>query len=175
MFDFRTFDFPIRSAAALLTLAFVATAPAGCQGATTPTPRSTSTVAAQSDSIVRLYAAKQSVYAMAEETVVRDRAAWEAMWQQLHNGLAADPLPAVDFTRDMVVLVAVGQRSTGGTSVRVDGVAAAAGGAVVRYTVTEPGAGCMSTQVITAPVDVVRVPRAAGAVRFERRVTQSVC
>lgn len=169
-------DSRIHSAASLLAPALLAAAPLGCQGTTMPTPRSTTTaVADQSSSIVRLYAAAHSAYEMAEETVVRDRAAWEAAWQQLHNGLAAEPLPAVDFTRDMVLLVAAGQRSTGGTSVRVDSVTAGAGGALVRYTVTEPGAGCMSTQVMTAPVEVVRVPRVAGAVRFERRVARSEC
>lgn len=162
----------IRAAASFLALV---AAPLGCQSATTPAPRSTTAVTDQTDPIVRLYAAKHSAYEMAEETVVRDRAAWEATWRQLHNGLAADPPPAVDFTRDMVVLVAVGQRPTGGTSVRVDGVAAAPGGAVVRYTVTEPGEGCMSTQVLTAPVEVVRVARVAGAVRFERRAARGAC
>ncbi len=132
-------------------------------------------MADQSGSVVQLYAAQHSAYEAAEETLVRDRAAWATTWQQLHNGLVADPLPAVDFTRDMVVLVAAGQRPTGGTSVRVDGVAAEPGGAVVRYTVTEPGAGCMSTQVITAPVVVVRVPRVAGPVRFERRAARADC
>lgn len=171
------FDRRIRSVASLLAPALLTAAgPLGCQGATTPTPRSpTTAVADPSSSIVRLYAAAHSAYEMAEETVVRDRAAWEAAWQQLHNGLAAEPVPPVDFTRDMVLLVAAGQRSTGGTSVRVDGVTAGAGGALVRYTVTEPGAGCMSAQVMTAPVEAVRVPRAAGAVRFERQVARRDC
>lgn len=170
-------DAHIRAAASFL--AFVAAAPLGCQSAPTPTPGSTTAVTDQSAPIVRLYAAQQSAYEMAEATVVRDRATWEATWEatwrQLHDGLAADPRPTVDFTRDMVVLIAVGQRPTEGTSVRVDGVAAASGGAVVRYTVTEPGEGCMSTQVITAPVEVVRVARVTGAVRFDRRVVRSAC
>lgn len=35
---------------------------------------------------------------------VRDRATWEATWSELHRG-NAPPLPEVDFSREMVVLV----------------------------------------------------------------------
>lgn len=129
----------------------------------------------QPSAVVRLYAAQQSTYEMTEEVLVRDRVTWETTWQRLHNGVVADPAPAVDFARDMVVLVAAGQRPTGGTSVRVDGVGPEPGGAVVRYTVTEPGAGCMSTQVMTAPVEVVRAPRVAGPVRFDRKTARAGC
>jgi hypothetical protein len=98
--------------------------------------------------------------------VLRDRAAWEAAWRQLQAGLAAGPAPAVDFAREMVVVVAAGQKSSGGHAVRVDGTSTAPDGALVLHvTATAPGEGCMSTMALTSPVDVVRVPRAPGAVR----------
>jgi hypothetical protein len=125
--------------------------------------------------VARLYGAQTSAYDAAEEVVLRDRAAWQAAWQRLHNGLAAEPLPAVDFARDLVVLVALGERNSGGTTLRVDEVVQVGADTVVRYTVTEPGPGCMTAQVITSPVEVVRVPRAGGAVRFERRTRVTPC
>ena len=108
--------------------------------------------------------------------VVRDRAAWEAEWRSLQAGLAAGPAPAVDFVREMVVVVAAGEQSSGGHRVRVDGTSPGPDGAlVVHVTRTSPGPGCMSTMAITSPVDVVRVPRAAGAVRANTRTVAEPC
>jgi hypothetical protein len=108
--------------------------------------------------------------------VVRDRAAWERTWRQLHGGDAGGPAPAVDFTRDMVVVAAAGEKSSGGHAVRVEGTSAAADGAlVVHVTETAPGEGCMSTMQITSPVDVVRVPRTAGPVRPNTRRVAEPC
>jgi hypothetical protein len=75
----------------------------------------------------------------------------------------------------MVVLLALGERSSGGHAIRFDGIDTSAGGATVRYTATRPGRECMTTQEITAPVEVVRVPRVEGAVRFERKDVVQDC
>jgi hypothetical protein len=108
--------------------------------------------------------------------VLRDRAAWEAEWRALQAGLAVGAAPTVDFAREMVVLVAAGEQSSGGHSVRVNGTSTGADGAlVVHVTRTAPGPGCMSTMVITSPVDVVRVPRVAGAVRADTRTVAEPC
>ncbi len=161
--------------ALLSSAAVVAAAPAGCQRTPAPTtPRNAPSVSTPAP-VTRLYGAQVSAYATAEEAVIRDQSAWQGAWRQLHNGLAAAPVPAVDFAREVVVLVAAGERNTGGTTLRVDDVVQVGADAVVRYTVTEPGPGCMTAQVITSPVEVVRVPQAGGAVRFERRTTVTPC
>jgi hypothetical protein len=108
--------------------------------------------------------------------VVRDRAGWERAWGQLQGGAAAGPAPAVDFAREMVVVVAAGEKPSGGHAVRIDGTSTAADGAlVVHVTETAPGEGCMSTMQMTAPVDVVRIPRVAGAVRANTRRVAEPC
>ncbi len=148
-----------RTALALLALAVLHCAPTAPQAAE-PVP---------------LYHALVSEYGMGEETVVRDRAAWDAAWARLQNGMVAPPLPAVDFSASSVVLVAIGQRSSGGHDVRVTGVTRDGADAVVRYAVTEPAPGCMTAQMITSPVDVVRVPRIVGHARFERATVRGTC
>jgi hypothetical protein len=109
------------------------------------------------------------------EQVIRDRAALESAWARVFSQVVGDPAPAVDFTREMVILVALGGRSTGGHAVHVDAVTRSGDGAVVRYTATSPEPGCMTTQSLTSPVDVVRAPRISGAVRFQRREVVQPC
>jgi hypothetical protein len=48
--------------------------------------------------------------------VIRDANAWAQFWSELGVG----EQPNVDFTRDVVVAVAAGQRSTGGFEIAVD-------------------------------------------------------
>jgi len=105
--------------------------------------------------------------------VLRTDAGLAGAWRTLHNGVPGNPPPAVDLTRKMVVLLALGPRNTGGFDIRVDSISAEGAGAVVRYTVTSPGPTCMNTQALTSPVDVVSVPRVDGQIRFDaRRVVQ---
>jgi hypothetical protein len=64
----------------------------------------------------------------------------------------------VDFTRDVVVAVAAGQRSTGGYEIAVDRVTQNNGELSVEVVERTPGPNCMTSASLTQPVDVVIVP-----------------
>jgi hypothetical protein len=152
-------------------------ASSGAVVATTPSrPDSSSAAPAQvPSSFTRILTQHNSGFDEPAELVIRDRAALEAAWARVFNQVQGNPPPAVDFAKETVILVALGTRSTGGHSVHVDAVTRTVGGAVVRYTATRPGDGCMSTQSLTSPVDVVRMPHIEGTVRFERREVVQPC
>ena len=49
------------------------------------------------------------VFDDAAQQVVRDPAAWQALWARLHVNASPTPaLPAVDFAKDMLVVAAMG-------------------------------------------------------------------
>lgn len=126
--------------------------------------------------LVHLLTTQTSAYRSPDERVIRDATTWTSVWAELHEGAPEAPAPAVDFTQRVVVLVATGERSTGGVTVHVDAVEPDARGAVVRYTVSVPGRDCMTTQALTAPVDVVSAPRPRGGeIRFDRRTRTTPC
>jgi hypothetical protein len=89
--------------------------------------------------------------------VIRDDGAYAKFWAGL-----GDPgsRPSVDFTHDLVIAVAAGQQSTGGHSIAVERVTRIGQGLAVEVTETVPPQGCMTTQAITQPVDVVVVAAA---------------
>ena len=126
-------------------------------------------------SFTRILAQNTSGYPEPAELVLRDRAAFETAWRTLFSGNQGTPLPAVDFTKSTLVLLALGEQRTGGHAVRFDRVTRQGGAAVVHYTVTQPGPGCMSTMMITSPVELVSVPRISGEVRFEKAVVVEPC
>jgi hypothetical protein len=86
--------------------------------------------------------------------VIRDANAWAEFWSELGVG----ERPEVDFSRDLVVAVAAGQRPTGGHEIAVGQVAQNGGALTISVVETTPGPNCMTTASLTQPVDVVVIP-----------------
>jgi hypothetical protein len=91
--------------------------------------------------------------------VVRDQTAWRAMWERVYRAIQPlPPLPSVDFTQSMLVVVALGSRPTTG----YDGTVAAAArdDGILRVQALEryPGAGCVEAEMLTNPIDIVTLP-----------------
>lgn len=89
--------------------------------------------------------------------VIRDANAWADFWSELGVG----ERPSVDFSRDIVVVAAAGQRPTGGYEIAVDRVTNNGGELTAEVVETTPGPNCMTTASLTQPVDVVVVPGVA--------------
>jgi hypothetical protein len=85
--------------------------------------------------------------------VIRDANAWANFWSELGVG----DRPAVDFTRDLVIAVAAGQRPTGGYEIAINRVRQQNGELVVDLVETTPGPNCMTSESLTQPADVVVV------------------
>jgi hypothetical protein len=91
-----------------------------------------------------------------ERMVIRDDSTYARFWESLGVGQR----PVVDFSRDVVIAVAAGQRPSGGHAIAVERVARAGKAMMVEVVETVPGPGCWTTQQLTQPVDVVVVAAA---------------
>lgn len=108
--------------------------------------------------------------------VARDAAAWKALWDRLRQGdngiLPAEP-PAVDFTRDMVIVAAMPNQACV-SKVTIRGVTPSGGGLVVDLLEAPPAPNCTCI-VSERPLHVVRLPKTEGEVRFEVEVGRTSC
>jgi hypothetical protein len=93
----------------------------------------------------------------ARRLVIRNANAWAEFWSELGVG----ERPSVDFSRDIVVAVAAGQRQTGGYEIAVERVVDNGGELTVEVVETTPGPNCITAASLTQPVDVVVVPGVA--------------
>src|SRR4051812_21463156 len=76
--------------------------------------------------------------------VIQDQATWEAVWQQMFAGRVPQPeLAPVDFSKETVLLAAMGDCSNGGFSILIDGVFSDANGATAAVSSTSPDPMCM--------------------------------
>ena len=89
----------------------------------------------------------------ARRMVIQDVNAWAEFWSELGVG----DRPAVDFTRDIVISVAAGERPSGGHEIAISEVTQSNGELRVEVSETAPGPNCVSTSSLTQPVDVVIV------------------
>lgn len=115
--------------------------------------------------------------AQPQRIVVREVDSWRSIWAEIFKTYSHVPeLPQVDFTEEMIVVAALGGRSTGGFSIFIDGAnEAGSGGTVVMVRAVSPGAHCGVTTAFTQPVDIARLPRRDGAVRFVDRAEVFDC
>ncbi len=81
----------------------------------------------------------------------------EKIWKIAH-GTDGPPLPKVDFSKEYVIGIFAGQKSTGGNSIAVASVTDVGNVRTVTVALTKPGAGCMVTQSLTNPYQIVTVP-----------------
>lgn len=125
-------------------------------------------------SMHRILSEQDSGIQQPHRAVIRSAAQWQSIEDELRRGRASPlPLPALDFGRSMVILAAMGAQSTGGHTITIEGVYRGGGRLWVVVREVTPGPGCMTTQVLTAPVDAVSVPLSDEPVSFvERKETR---
>jgi hypothetical protein len=102
--------------------------------------------------------------------VLRDEKTYASFWKRLHAGRRSAPdRPAVDFETHAVVAVVLGERLTGGHSVRIDGARSTEDREKlqVRFTESVPGDGCVTTQVLTSPYVLATVGARSEDVTFD--------
>ena len=88
------------------------------------------------------------------------QAAWEEFWSR-HKSLVTPvpPLPAVDFSREMVIAVVDGQEPSGGYRLEITGMEMTEDGLVVRVSKEKPGERCIVTSAISQPFHIVRTSK----------------
>ena len=100
----------------------------------------------------------------------RPAVAWIASpeaWRQLYGEVTSPrmnppPAPAVDFSREGVLLIAMGQRPSAGYGLSLEGETTVRDGVLaVRVDWREPQPGYRQAQVVTSPCLLVKVPAAA--------------
>jgi hypothetical protein len=108
--------------------------------------------------------------------VIRDSASWNAQWRQLTATLSPSPaVPGVDFSREMVVVAAMGTQRSGGYSIHIDSVSARNGRLSVVVREVSPGKNCMTTMALTSPAVAVRVSRRDEEASFVEQSVTNDC
>jgi PrcB C-terminal len=94
------------------------------------------------------------------QTIIRNQDEWKAFWKR-HSSTDADQAPAtiVDFDREMVVGIFLGEKSTGGYEVEIVRAEQRDSALYFYYREESPPPGAMVTQSLTQPFHLVKVAK----------------
>jgi hypothetical protein len=112
--------------------------------------------------------------------VIRDRETWADVWKQIYSGSRSftlgpggetipnlpPPVPQIDFSHNMLLVVTMGSEPTSGYAIVVDGVYEHANQLEVVVRNVSPGRSCINFQYPTQAVDIVELEKREGSVVF---------
>jgi hypothetical protein len=98
--------------------------------------------------------------------VVRSQNDWAALWSRHVRTQSTSPPPPVDFSRDMVVALFMGERPTAGYAIEVTRIERTGAGLTVHYRMTRPDPAALNAQALTQPFQLIKLPRVDDAVTF---------
>lgn len=108
--------------------------------------------------------------------VVRDRDAWRELWAKINASVSPSPrLPEIDFSQEMVVIAGLGSRPSGGYGIIIDHVYQEGNQLEIVVVSRSPGPNCAVTLALTAPVDIVRLPRMEDSAVFQEKEMIEEC
>lgn len=102
------------------------------------------------------------------EVVVTNSTQWADLWKK-HSArkVPAAPAPEIDFDKESVLFVALGQKRSGGYAVEIADLKKVAEKTEVLVKTRAPRPGGMQIQALTAPFHIVAVPKISGPVKFK--------
>jgi len=95
------------------------------------------------------------------QIAVRSQSEWQKLWRQhTSTSTVPAPLPVVDFDKEIVAAVFLGEKPTGGYGVEISSAEVADRALTVFVRETSPKPGAMVTQAINQPFHIVRIETA---------------
>jgi hypothetical protein len=122
-----------------------------------------------------LYTTQYSNIRESRRLLIRDAETWAAVWAEMIS--AGDPRtpPYVDFAQEDVLVAAMGERRAAGYSIVIGEVVTDGNGVRAVVISTTPGPACESAEIMTAPLDAIRIRKLSGPLAFEERGALRSC
>jgi hypothetical protein len=122
-----------------------------------------------------LYATLYSNLREPRRMLIRDAETWAAVWAEMAS--VGDPRipPFVDFAKEDVLVAAMGERRSAGYHISIESISGDNESVTAVVASTTPGPTCDNSEIITAPLEAIRVSKVEGAVAFVERVKTLTC
>ncbi len=94
------------------------------------------------------------------ELLINTNDEYQKLMNEVYKNLDQMPrIPVVDFTKNSLVAVFIGNRSSGGFMVIIDSITEGSKSISVNVTESTPGKNCVVTEAITRPYTIVKIPK----------------
>lgn len=118
--------------------------------------------------VVELRSGQNSGFSQATNKVITTQKELNEVWAILFaNYMKKDAAPEVDFKVNMLILVADGEKNSGGYSIKVNKAVTNESQTLVSVLHTSPGKNCITTEAITYPFQLVQIKKTSQKVVFD--------
>jgi PrcB C-terminal len=93
------------------------------------------------------------------QTAARNQAEWDSLWKKHSVETNPPPPPFVDFKKQIVVAVFLGEKPTGGYDVEIVRAEQSDGALVLHYREKNPLPGSIAIQALTQPFHIIQIVR----------------
>jgi len=102
-----------------------------------------------------------------KEQVITNPTDFENEWNiALANYLERNPVPNFDFNNNQIILITMGEQTSGGHTIRTDSVTFTESTITLNATASKPGNDCMTTSVMTQPFQIINIPKSNKKIEF---------
>jgi hypothetical protein len=106
-------------------------------------------------------------YTEPDKLVIKTEDRWREVWEKMHRLQLPGPKPpAIDFKKNMVIAVFMGERKTGGYEIEITRIEERKKEIVVEVEEKEPPPESMRTMTLTQPYHIVVIKRSPFPVKF---------
>ena len=85
------------------------------------------------------------------------------------------PVPTIDFDNKMLVVIALGERNTGGYSIQVNSILETKNEIKINVSENKPGPTCLTSSVMVYPFQLIEIPKTAKKITFTKAVDIHEC
>lgn len=110
------------------------------------------------------------------ELLINDNEKFKELMNEHYKNLDQMPrIPVVDFTKNSIIAVFIGQKSNGGYLAAVDSITEGSSSLTVYVSEIAPGKDCIVTQSTTKPFTIVKIPKTDKKPVFKTRQIVKDC
>jgi len=102
--------------------------------------------------------------------VITSDAGLNALWNEIYSNTVPIPaLPEINYQQSRLIILALGQKMTGGFAIQIEAVKKIESHFVVFYSIRRPSKSGMVTQAITSPFVAAIIPAGTEKVLFKQQ------
>ncbi|MBI4895374.1 MAG: protease complex subunit PrcB family protein [Candidatus Aenigmarchaeota archaeon] len=99
--------------------------------------------------------------------ILKKATEWKDLWTKInYYNSPIPPVPDVNFSKEMVVALFAGRKYTSGYYIEVSHIDEKVDGITVFVKEYSPGVNCLTSQVLTYPFNIVKIPRTEKEIGF---------
>lgn len=103
-----------------------------------------------------------------QNLVIDSNESWSILWEHLKSNIEPAPsIPEIDFSKNTVIAVFQGEKSTGGYSIEVTKIEEFEGKIIVKIKERNPGPGEIVTEAFTQPYNIEKISKTNKKIEFQ--------